>query len=101
MTRRQLQSRQSQAFVKLGTIRDMNTVARNLALMRAAVQAMQKLEVQLQDQIGDKQKWRQTIENIVIVATDAGAASREAAAILRNMKAEVEQYLRDLKNGTN
>jgi len=100
MTRRSLQGRQSQAFAKLGTMRDMHVVANKLGLIKVAVQAMQKLEVQLQEQAGDKQRWRQTIENIVEVATTAGQSSHDAAAILRNMKAEVEQYLRDLKNAT-
>ena len=100
MTRRSLQGRQSLAFGKLGTMRDMQAVARKMAQMRSAVQAMQKLEVQLQEQAGDKQRWRPTIENIVEVTTDAGQWSHEAADILRNIKAEVEQYLRDLKNAT-
>ena len=98
MTRRSLQGRQSLAFGKLGTMRDMHIVASKIGLMKAAAQELQELEMRLQGQSGDKQKWRQTIENIVEVATTAGHASHDAAAILRTMKTEVEQYLRDLKN---
>lgn len=100
MTRRSLQGRQEQAFGKLGTMRDMHTVAKKIGLIRAAVEAMQKLEVQLREQTGDKKAWRDTMVNIGEVATMAGRASREAAIILRSMKVQVEQYLRDLKNAS-
>lgn len=101
MSQRWLQSRHSQPFVRLSTIRDMTTVARKMAMIRAAVQEVVKIESQLLSSNPSRQVAIQGAEAIAKAAGSVGQWAGEAADILKAMRRDIEGYMRDLRNAPN
>lgn len=97
MSRVRLQSRDSQPFVRLGTIRDMTSVARKMAMMRAAVQEINRIEGELLKN-PTRQEFRQLLEDMVQAAQNARQWTEEVIEILKKITRNVEGYMRDLKN---
>ena len=100
MSRIRLQSRHSQPFVRLGTIRGMTAVARKLAMVRAAVKEIKDIEERLLSKGATTQQFKQAMEDTASAAKSASKWSSEAAGILNSMRVDVDAFLRDLKNAT-
>lgn len=88
-------------LVRLGTIRGMGVVARNLAIARKAVEEIKSIEDELISQGRENREvFRKKMEWTASVAKSAGKSASDAAEILRAIRADVDKYLRDEKNGT-
>jgi len=90
-----------QPLVRLGTIRSMAVVARNLAIARKAVDEIKDIEDELLARGREnRQVFRKKMEWTASVARSAGKAVSDAVEMIRVIQADVEQYLRDEKNGS-
>jgi len=76
----------------------MASVARKLAMIRAGVQEINKIEIELQKGGIDP---REAIQNVTDVVLKVKGWSGETTDVLKEIKRNVEGYLRDLKNATN
>lgn len=98
MSQRRLQSKHSQPFVRLGTIRDMTSVARKLAMVRAAVQEIGRIEGELL-KVRDERQTKKGLLAMAETALKAQKWSEEAVVTLQEIKRNVEGFLREARHG--
>jgi hypothetical protein len=96
MLRTGSRSKHEQAYVKLGTMRDMSTVARKMAAARQAIREIEKIEGMLGDW-GDDRRFRGRMQDIADLAVVVRHETKDSITILRSIKTDVEAYLRDLR----
>jgi len=101
MPQREFQSKHSQPFVRLGTLESMTTVARKLAIARKAVVEIRDIEIGLLAKGREDSKvFAEKMEWTAHCAKEAGEAMKSAMIILKGMRVDVENYLRDVKNAS-
>lgn len=99
MLRRRLQSKHRQPLVSLGTIPGMTAVAKKLAISNKAIEVIKEIEDELLAKgKEDMRVFKQKMEWTAKVARSAGSAAEEAITMLKQMRTDVEKYLRDEKN---
>jgi hypothetical protein len=102
MSRIKLQGTVSLPFVRLGTIRGMAKVARQLAIAKQAVKTIREIENELLAKSGEKTViFKQKMETMANLSRRAGMEAVDAIDILKRMRTEVENYLKLLKSGFN
>ena len=83
-------------FVDLGTIPSMTLVARKMAIARKAVAEIIEVEDECLVKGHENSKvFVQKLEWIESVSQSAGKAAKEAIGILRGIRSDVDQYLKD------
>jgi hypothetical protein len=98
MTSRRLQGRVGNPFVRQGTIRDMATVAKKLAMIRSAVEEVEKAEDVISSSNKGSREWSKAVEKMNLAGKKGQEWCGEAVAILNGVKRKSEGYLRGLQN---
>ena len=90
-----------QSFVKLNTLRNMSLVARKMAMVRQAVQEINRVEGLLLRTGANNKEFIVAMGDMAEAAIQGSGWTKEAIAVLNGVKRDVEQYLRDVKNASN
>ena len=84
-------------YVRVGTIRDMAAVAKNLGMIRVGIEEIKKIEDKIESE-SDPERVRGMNRSVGLIAFKVQEWSDDSIDILQKMKRNVEIYLRDLKN---
>ena len=95
-----LQRKEVPPFVRVGTIRDMSSVARKLGMIRVGLQEIKKIEDNIETE-SDNDRVQGMRKSVGLIAFKIQEWSEESIDVLQKMKRNVETYLRDLKNASN
>lgn len=101
MLRTSLQNRRVPPLVRLGTIQDMSSVAKKLAIARKAVEGIRKIEDELMKGSDDVGYVQHHSEWIAVMAKNTSTEARESVVVLNRMRSDLEKYLKELKNALN